>query len=221
MFYESPVFSGVQAKLAIQPNERKSNFTTPVPTPVVSAAGVTPAATVNENPSAWSGSLTWTGMGGRARAFIANMRTKDWSSVGNSDSGWTFGGGYDFGPANVGATLEQYTYKTATGDAKVKQWGTGIAVPLGSGKIGASFAKANNSTGVGAADNGAKMWNIGYEWALSKRTALGFGVAKIDNNVAGAHTWTAQVPLQNGWQSGGVPAGVDQTNIFVSMRHSF
>jgi predicted porin len=210
MFYESPLFSGVQFKVAIDPNDRKANFVTPS------------ATSVNENPSAWSSSLTWTGMGGRARAFLANMRNKDWNVVGQSDNHWNIGGGYDFGVVNVGATVEQSKYRTATGDSKGKNWGVGIAVPMGSGKIGASYARAKDITGGSlAGDNGAKMWNIGYEWALSKRTALGFGVAKIDNDSAGVHTWTSTVPIQNGWQSGVVPAGVDNRNIFVSIRHSF
>src|SRR5207302_5586457 len=105
VFYESPLFEGVQAKVAWQPNERKADFTAP-----------NNATTFNENPSSWSASLTWTGLGGRARAFIANMQSKDWTQVGQTDSGYTVGGGYDFGMANVGATYEKYTYKSIAGD---------------------------------------------------------------------------------------------------------
>jgi len=217
VFYESPLFAGVQLKVAFQPNERKANFTNP------------DATHVNENPSSWSGSLTWTGLGGRARAFGATMQNKDWSNVGATDGGFTVGGGYDFGMVNVGVTYEDYTYKIPAGDMKAKEWAVGIAVPLGPGKIGASYAKAKKLSGDGVAaseaagtnDTAAKMWNIGYEWALSKRTALGFGIAKIDNGANQAFAWTASIPVQNGWQSGAVPAGVDTTNIFVSMRHSF
>ena len=215
VFYESPLFEGVQAKVAWQPNERKTAFTAP---------GV-----VNENPSSWSGSLTWTGLGGRARAFGATMQNKDWSTVGQKDGGFTVGGGYDFGMVNVGATYEDYTYKLAGGDMKAKEWAVGLAVPLGPGKIGASYAKAKKLTGAGVDaseaagtnETDAKMWNLGYEWALSKRTALGFGIAKIDNGANQVFSWTATIPVQNGWQSGAVPLGVDITNIFVSMRHSF
>ncbi|TMI38155.1 MAG: porin, partial [Betaproteobacteria bacterium] len=186
-FYESPLFEGVQAKVAWQPNERKTAFTSP--------------AVTNENPSSWSASLTWTGLGGRARAFIANMQNKDWSNQGSTDGGYTAGGGYDFGMVNVGATYEDFTYKSATGDVKAKEWGV--------------------VAGVTVDGTDAKMWNLGYEWALSKRTALGFGIAKIDNGANQAFSWTATLPAQNGWQSGAVPAGVDITNMFVSMRHSF
>ena len=214
-FYESPLFEGVQAKVAWQPNERKTAFTSP--------------AITNENPSSWSASLTWTGLGGRARAFIANMQNKDWSNQGSTDGGYTAGGGYDFGMVNVGATYEDFTYKSATGDVKAKEWGVGLAVPLGPGKIGASYAKAKKLTGAGTDaseaagtnDTGAKMWNLGYEWALSKRTALGFGIAKIDNGADVAFSWTGQTLDNRGVTSGVVLSGVDQTNIFVSMRHSF
>jgi predicted porin len=217
VFYESPLFEGVQVKVAWMPNERKADFTAPT------------ATTVNENPSSWSGSLTWTGLGGRARAFVATMQNKDWSNVGSTDGGYTVGGGYDFGVVNVGATYEDYTYKLAAGDMKAKEWAVGLAFPLGPGKIGASYAKAKKLTGqgvdtaevAGTNDTGAKMWNLGYEWALSKRTAVGFGIAKIDNGANQVFSWTATLPAQNGWQSGGVLAGSDITNIFVSMRHSF
>ena len=223
-FYESPLFEGVQAKVAWMPNERKSDFTAPTGTsPSVATNGTITPGTVNENPSSWSGSLTWTGLGGRARAFVATMQNKDWTTVGKTDGGYTVGGGYDFGVVNVGATYEDYTYKVAAGDMKVKEWGVGLAFPIGPGKIGGSYAKAKKNEVAGVTVDGteAKMWNLGYEWALSKRTALGFGIAKIDNGANQVFSWTATLPAQNGWQSGAVPAGVDITNIFVSMRHSF
>src|SRR2546422_3839497 len=117
LFYEAPIFEGAQFKVAYQPNESKSVYLTPVTTYNNStSAFVSTTSGLIENPSSWSASLTWTGLGGRARAFIANMQAKDYSSVGQSDSGWTFGGGYDFGMANVGATYEKYTYKVQAGD---------------------------------------------------------------------------------------------------------
>jgi len=153
------------------------------------------------------------------------MQAKDWTTVGQTDSGYTAGGGYDFGVVNVGATYEKYTYKLLAGaERTAKEWGVGLAVPLGPGKIGASYAKAKKLEGAGAPganDTGAKMWNLGYEWALSKRTALGFGIAKIDNGPNQTFSWTASIPIQNASQSGSVLAGSDVTNIFVSIRHSF
>ncbi len=216
VFYESPLFADVQFKLAYLPNQNK-------------AAG---APKVTENPYAWSASLSWTGLGGRARAFVANMQAKDWSSVGNTDGGWTAGGGYDFGVANVGATYESYTYKTGStaiagqqvgfGDVKAKQWAVGVAVPMGPGKIGASYARAKDLDGLPYSDTGAKMWNLGYEWALSKRTALGFGVAEIKNKANQGFTWTSETAGPSGpTELSPLPNGTNVRNIFVSMRHSF
>jgi predicted porin len=207
LFYESPLFGGVQLKLAFLPNENKAKDS---------------ATSTSENPYAWSGSLTWTGLGGRARAFVANMAAKDWTSVGKTDNGFTVGGGFDFGVANVGATYESYKYRAATGDVKAKEWAVGLAVPLGPGKIGASYARAKDLDGAGVGDTGAKMWNVGYEWALSKRTALGFGVATIDNKQNQGFTWTGETTGPNGpREASPVPNGTDIRNIFVSIRHSF
>lgn len=220
VFYDSPMFSGFQFKIGYQPNETKA------------AAGITLAVataallTVAENPSSWSASLAWTGMGGKARAFVANMQNKDWSSAGQTDSGYIVGGGYDFGVVNVGAAYETFKYKTGTvanGDAETTEYAIAFAIPLGSGKIGATYAIAKDmeTTGTnGVVDNGAKMYNVGYEWALSKRTALGFGYAAIKNDPGAVFTWTGMAPNQTGVTVGAL-SGSDPSNIFVSVRHSF
>jgi predicted porin len=214
-FYDSPVFSGFQFKFGYQANETKSSFAGNT------NMGTTTKTIVQEDPMSWSASLTWTGMGGKARAFGAMMQAKDWTSVGQTDGGWNIGGGYDFGVVNVGGTYETYKYKGAT-TTESAQYAVGIAIPMGSGKIGASFAQADEleTAGAAVAGSGATMYNIGYEWALSKRTALGFGYAKIDNDSAAAFTWTGMSANQNGVSLTAYP-GSDIENIFVSIRHSF
>ena len=222
VFYDSPVFSGFQFKIGYQPNETKSTVTGSTDNAGAAFLGTTSKTLVAENPSSWSASLTWTGMGGRARAFLANMQAKDWTSIGQTDGGFTFGGGYDFGVVNVGGVYETYKYKGAAAETEAVQMALGLSIPLGSGKIGASYAIADELEvgGTAATDTGAKMYNIGYEWALSKRTAVGFGYAKIDNDANVNFTWTGMAPNQNG-VSIGTYAGSDVQNIFVSVRHSF
>lgn len=218
VFYDSPMFSGFQFKIGYQPNETKSVAGIPL--------GTTSNVTVAENPSSWSASLAWTGMGGKARAFVANMMAKDWSSIGQTDAGYIVGGGYDFGVVNVGVAYEAYKYKVGTaalGDVQTKEYAIGIAIPLGSGKIGASYAIARDAEAsgtTGTIDNGSKMYNVGYEWALSKRTAVGFGYAAIKNDPAAVFTWTGMAPNQTGVTVGAL-AGSDPSNIFVAFRHSF
>jgi predicted porin len=219
-FYDSPVFSGFQFKIGYQPNETRSISGAPVINNGPTGAVVTTTAT-EENPSSWSASLSWTGMGGKARAFIANMQAKDWTSIGHTDGGYIVGGGYNFGVVDVGAAYEAYTYKGATTDGKIKDYALGVAIPLGSGKIGLSYAvEADPKVGASTVDAGAKMYSLGYEWALSKRTAVGFGYAAIKNDPGAAFTWTGMAPTQNGVSI--TPyLGSDPSNIFVAFRHSF
>jgi predicted porin len=222
VFYDSPSFSGFSFRIAYQPNETKS-----AASPQLATAGLSGTAVVTENPSSWSASLGWTGMGGKARAFVANMSNKDWSSIGQTDSGYTFGGGYDFGVVNVGLYMEQFTYKPVAGSQKAKGYGGGIAIPMGSGKIGASYAIQKDFTGGGCepaaslgCDNGGKMYNIGYEWNLSKRTVASFGYAAIENDPNAAYTWTGMPANQTGYATAALN-GSDPSTLYVGLRHSF
>jgi predicted porin len=216
--YDSPNFSGFGFRISYQPNETKSVASTQL-----ASAGLGGTAVIAENPSSWSASLTWTGMGGKARAFIANMQAKDWSSVGQTDGGLTAGGGYDFGVVNIGAYYETYTYKPLAGEQKAKGYGMGFAVPLGSGKIGGSYTIQKDFTGDGCGagcDNGGKMWNLGYDWNLSKRTVVSFGYAAITNDPNAAYTWTGNAPNQTGYSTAALN-GSEVSNIYVGFRHSF
>jgi predicted porin len=216
--YDSPVFSGFAFRVSYQPNETKSVASTELATR--GASGNNPVIT--ENPSSWSASLAWTGMGGKARAFLGTMQAKDWTSIGNTDAGYNVGGGYDFGVVNLGLYYETYDYKAATVKSTHTGYALGAAIPLGSGKIGFSYAIAKDfkvSSGV-APDNGGKMWNLGYEWNLSKRTVVSFGYAAIENDTAAGYTWTGMAPNQTGYDVRTLN-GSDPSNLFVGLRHSF
>ncbi len=186
----------------------------------------------------WSGSVTWAGMGGRLRVGAAFDSHKEFTSQGNTDSGWRVTGGWNFGFADVGLAYEQFTYKTLTSDCDATQWGVAIAVPIGQGAIRASYSQADDIDGsytgaqtaintaggscgaVGANDNGAKQYNIGYDYRFSKRTTLGFGYAMIENDPAAIFTWSGLSSSQGG-QSVNPPAGSDVSIFFVSLIHRF
>jgi predicted porin len=228
VFYQSPVFGGVQVKLAHQTNDNKST------TGIVS------------DPALWSGSVQWAGMGGRLRIGAAYDRHEDFSTIGQNDTGWRVTGGWNFGFADIGLAYETMTYKTTTGECEAKQWGIGLAIPIGTGAIRAAYAVADDIEGAflagatvpGAAtgaptacgastlgagvagDNGAKTWNIGYEHRFSKRSSVGFGYAIIKNDAGAAFTWTGAPPNQSG--TGLAPlAGSDPSTFFVNMIHRF
>lgn len=223
--YQSPVFGGVQLKVAYQTNQDKAS------TGVVA------------DPSLWSASVQWAGMGGRLRVGAAFDSHKDFTSLGNSDTGMRVTGGWNFGFADIGVAYEQMTYKTLTSDCDATQWGVALAIPIGQGAIRASYSQADDIEGtytgaqtaintVGGScgavptatapsnDNGAKQYNIGYDYRFSKRTTVGFGYAKIDNDPGAVFTWSGLSSVNNGLTV--TPAaGSDVEIFFVSMVHRF
>ena len=168
--YQSPVFSGAQINVLYQTNENKT-----------SSAGTSVGAS---NASMWSSSITWAGMGGKARIGLAIDRHTDFSSLDRSDTGWAIKGGYNFGMANVGLAIERMTYDCggrailtncgaapATGEVKAKQWAVAVSVPVAGGAVKGSYSKQSALNGLTTdVANGAKQWNLGYEHPLSERT---------------------------------------------------
>ncbi|HSA71740.1 MAG TPA: porin [Burkholderiales bacterium] len=210
--YQSPVFGGAQVKIAYQTNQDKAS------TGVVA------------DPSLMSGSITWAGMGGRLRIGAAFDRHDDFTTIGETDTGWRVTGGWNFGFADVGLAYEQMTYKTPGGDCDATQMGIGVAIPVGQGAIRGSYSQADDIEGtfngagtcgaLGAGDNGAKQYNIGYDYRFSKRTTVGVGYAKIDNDAFAAFTWSGLSSSQNG-QSVNPAVGSDVEIFFVSIIHRF
>jgi predicted porin len=219
--YQSPVFGGLQVKLAYQANQDKA---------AAMPASATNAAAVAADPQMYSASVTWSGMGGRLRVGAAYDAHKEFTTVGETDSGMRVTGGWNFGFADVGAAYEQMTYKTPGGDCDATQWGVGVAVPIGQGAIRASysqaddiegtFAGAGTCGGAGTGDNGAKQWNIGYDYRFSKRTQIGVGYATIENDPGARFTWSGLSSANDG-QTVTPPAGSDVSIFFVNMIHRF
>jgi predicted porin len=213
--YQSPVFGGAQVKVAYQTNQDKAE----------ASPGVVAA-----DPSLWSGSITWAGMGGRLRVGAAFDLHEDFTTVGETDDGWRVTGGWNFGFADIGVAYEQMTYKTVGGDCEATQFGVALAVPIGQGAIRASFSQADDIDGTfagagtcgtaGTGDNGAKQYNVGYDYRFSKRTTVGVGYAKIDNDAFAALTWSGLSSANTG-NAVTPPAGSDVEIFFVSIIHRF
>jgi predicted porin len=206
IFYQSPVFGGVQIKAAYMSNEGKATANT----------------TTNADPQAWSVSVQWAGLGGRLRIGAAYDGHKDFTTLGQTDQGVRLVGGWNFGVVDIGLAGEAMTYKTATGDVDALQYGIALAVPIGQGAIRASYAKAEELEGpAGAiAGTGADTYTLGYDYRFSKRTQVGVGYAVIKNDPAAVFTWTGAPPNQTGTGLAPVP-GSDPSTLFVSVIHRF
>ena len=201
--YQSPVMGGAQVKVAYQTNQDKA------------VTGVV------ADPQMWSGSVSWSGMGGRLRVGAAYDAHKDFTAAGQTDKGWRVTGGWNFGFADIGAAYEEMTYKTGVADVDAVQWGIAVAVPIGQGAIRGSYSQAEGLEVAGVeTPTGAKQWNLGYDYRFSKRTTVGFGYATIENESLAAFTWSGLSSTQGG-QSINPPAGSDVEIFFVNILHRF
>jgi predicted porin len=146
---------------------------------------------------------------------------KEFTTIGETDTGWTVKGGWNFGVVDVGLAYEAMEYAVVGGDVEAAQWGIALAVPIGQGAIRASYAVADDlDTPAGTTDTGAKMYTIGYDHRLSKRTQVGFGYAMIKNDPGAVFTWTGSPPRQDGSNNTPFP-GSDPSTFFVSVIHRF
>ena len=91
---------------------------------------------------------------------------------------YQFGGAYDLGFMKA---FGQYgVIKTdATSDVKVTNMQAGVTVPLGAGKLMASYGKSELDVVSPLADKVSKILTLGYSYSLSKRTEL-YGVYMSD-----------------------------------------
>ena len=119
---------------------------------------------------------------------------------GGSDKNWMFTAGYTF---NFGTRLSGFYTTTnfdVTNTTNLKKSGWAVFVDhelSGPHSIKAAYYKAGDSkgnstlgTGVNSApgaDTGAKGWNLGYMYTMSKRTSVGFMYSVIDNDSGAAY----------------------------------
>lgn len=133
------------------------------------------------------------------------------------------GGTYNFGVAT--ANLGYETEKNSLGD-NFRDILIGTTVPVGpAGNLMASFIKRTDKFNTGAAMAGAKMYAIGYDYNLSKRTNLYVSYARISNDGDGTTTpASGYTPIVVGDASGGgtaVPHGQTSGGFVVGLRHKF
>ena len=129
----------------------------------------------------------------------------------------------DYKQANLGAsfktgfmTIQGMYDKVDYGRANQKHILVGVLVPMGQGTLKASFNKVNGS----AANLEAKMFSFGYQYDMSKRTALYGTFSKVDNSgtaATGSKFTVGQgvaMPAVNG-------GGLGSTGYNVGVRHIF
>lgn len=92
------------------------------------------------------------------------------------------GGRWDFG---VAAASLGVGFNKGLGIIDSRDYLVGVAVPMGSSTVLASYIRKDDRSGINA---DANQWALGYTYALSKRTNFYTSFARIDNDPGAAFT---------------------------------
>lgn len=142
---------------------------------------------------------------------------------GAGQKSWRLYGSWDFGVAKVGLTYDQSKLLGGSGasDDKRGAWSIPVTAKLGPGTALFTYSQARNvddSVAGKIGESGAKMYTVGYDYPLSKRTSLGVSYAVLNNDK------NANYALFTSTALGGhaVPlAGQDQKQLYLGIRHAF
>jgi predicted porin len=234
--YWSPVMAGFQVKVMTAMANYQS------PGNVAFASGL-------PKPKEYSANATWArgplsvGLG---YDFHEGLRpgTAAGQNANPKDSAVQIGAKWNFGPGEIGAGYEQITYENTAASGATDN---GMKVPayvangrfnIGPGAAWASYSAtdAKSCTGVNAIGTAvcglkAKMYTIGYDYILSKRTKMYVAYNKIDNavttNAAGAGVGTSYYYIAgpaanaNNGTGGALAAGTDVTTFGLGVQHVF
>jgi len=118
---------------------------------------------------------------------------------------WNLGGQYDFGVAKL---MGNYQHDDQNNFGTGKGWELGGLIPIGAGEI--RIAYSTYKVDVGASPK-AKLWALGYDYNLSKRTALYATYGHLNNSGGSA------IALQ------GASTGANTTSngFDIGVRHAF
>lgn len=153
---------------------------------------------------------------------LAHEQHKDYQVGGGTDRGTKLGAAYKFGDTRVAGVFERLEYETATGELRRNAWYVSLTRDIGAGTLKFGYAKAGEGKGdaierVGffssGKDTGAQQYTLGYEHALSKRTALYGYYTRLDNESRGVYDFAINEL--------GVGAGADLSGLALGLRHHF
>jgi predicted porin len=219
--YISPDFNGFTAVAAYVANENKTrdgldgvdDVAGVAIVPGVAAA--VPAVPGERDTSGYDLGLKYNN--GPIMAAISYNRVSVGDTTSMKLSDLRIGGKYDFGQFTIGLMWDRVKYDdNAGGDTKRSAWFIPVTFNVtANGKIVGQYGKAGDLSNNGALNEGAKMWALGYEHSLSKRTVLKAVYSKISNERDANYDFGVNAV-------NGTPAvGADPSGFQFGIRHTF
>lgn len=231
--YWSPIWSGFQFKLMTAvANYQNSDAVQP--------------ASGKVKPAEYSANATWArGPISLGAGIDVHQGLRPGTAAGQDpntkDSAFQLGFKWNFGPGEIGVGLEGVSYgdqggAVSTGKMDVPAYVVNGRWNVGPGAIWASYSHtdakncATPTTVIGSAACGvqAKMYTLGYDYVLSKRTKMYVAFHKIDNGVTTSGTTVVASsyyyiagPAANLGNNGGLSPGTDVTSFGFGVQHLF
>lgn len=136
------------------------------------------------------------------------------------------GGSYNFGVASVRALVERVDLKDVGGNVHQYTWGLGATYNVTTnGKIIAQYYRAQDIAGdIDVKKTGAKLFELGYEHSLSKRTIVKAVYSYLGNDTNANYDYGINAAgIQTAPGATGVPSGsgAKLNGVQVGVRHSF
>lgn len=114
----------------------------------------------------------------------------------------------------------------AAGNTRRNAWMIPVSYSTGPHAIYFKYARAGKASGSAIApgtggDFKASAWNIGYDYALSKRTSAGIFYTRLDNDSNAADTVGSAHRLKSGNGATVTRRGESVSQLYIGMSHSF
>ncbi|MEQ1591564.1 MAG: porin [Thiobacillaceae bacterium] len=191
--YMTPSFNGLMGAVAF------------IETKNVEASGL-------DNQQAWSAAAMYdNGPYYGSLAYEKHENIALGSSATKSNDAWKLGVGVTVADIKLGLVYENMKNSAALSATDRKAWLINAAYPMGNMLLKAEYGKADNSNA--ASNDGAKMFALGADYSLSKRTMVYGQYASLNNDNAGQYGLTPYAA------TGGV--GKDVNGLSIGVKHSF
>ncbi|CAN7677167.1 Outer membrane porin protein 32 [compost metagenome] len=200
LHYQSPTWHGLSGAIAWGLPEEKT--------------------TVPRNPALYSFATAYGH--GNLNLTLAYEIHQHYQTSGRNDDAIKAGISYQFPSTRISALYERLHYRTATGDLTRNGYYVSLIQEFGPGSIRAGFAFVGDGTGTAmetigsvrsGSDTGAFQVTVGYDYPLSKRTALYAYYSRINNRSNATYDFAIN--------NLGIKAGADPQTFAIAMRHSF
>ncbi|WP_374266473.1 porin [Zoogloea sp.] len=219
--YVSPTFAGLNVTAAYVANENKTfsnnGFSTPA-SPGVPAVSRDPA-----NTKGYDIGLKYAN--GPAMAAVTYNAVSLGTEANTDVSDFRVGGVYDFGMASVRAVFDRARADHFGGNTVTQNvfglGGTFNVTPAGKLLAQAYFANDLKVNGSSSKDSGAKLFEVGYEHSLSKRTMLKAVYAHLNNDDKASYDFGINAVGVNSTYNGGATGGATIQGVQLGLRHSF